>query len=242
MASNLMKLTFDLARYAGRLLFFTALLVPNSLGQVPESGSDAREVLRWPDEQQIAFVTSALKRGLPEADGDRFSLLLVNRSGLVVPEIETTVESELRRSPRSERLIDLASVMIAYAGDEESLRAVSKLLAVDEKRFDGLVARTLDSALNWRNPFSIAYAGLELGDDAISQRISTWCETALSSDDRMKELWGSAMAEKHGRALMLSEWANDPLVSRMSKRSSDELRDSVTRFAAQAVKAKQGRQ
>jgi hypothetical protein len=233
MACNLMKSTFDLAHCVGRLLLFAALVVPKSVGQAPESVSGAREVLRWPEEEQIAFVKTALERGLPEADGDRFSLLLVNRSGLVVPHIQTTVENELRRSPRSERLIDLASATITYAGDEESLRAVSKLIAIDEKRFESLVGRTLDSAVTWKNPFSVAYAGLQLDNDALSQRIVTWCETVLASD-HMKRLWGSAMADKHGRVLTPLEWSNDPLASRLPKAVSDKLRDSVTRYATEA--------
>jgi hypothetical protein len=101
MVSNLMKPPFDLARSASHLPFFVLFLtalVPNCFGQAPEIGSDAPNLLRWPEEQQLAFVASVLERGFPEGDGDKFSFLLVNRSGLVVPQLEMKIENELHRS------------------------------------------------------------------------------------------------------------------------------------------------
>src|SRR5258708_4319716 len=93
--------------------------------QTPVPNEGAKSVLRLSEAEQRQFVDSILDRGFPENDGDRFSVLLVNRSALVVPILESRVEHELRRSPRSERFLELASAMIAYAGDDESLLAIS---------------------------------------------------------------------------------------------------------------------
>jgi hypothetical protein len=87
--------------------------------QTPVPNEDAKSVLQLSELEQQQFVTSILDRDFPESDGDRFSLLLVNRSALVIPILESRIEQELKRSPRSERFVDLASSMIAYAGDEE---------------------------------------------------------------------------------------------------------------------------
>src|SRR5580693_4238260 len=73
--------------------------------QTPVANEDAKSVLRLSEAEQRQFVDSTLDRGFPENDGDRFSVLLVNRSALVVPILESRVEQELKRSPRSERFV-----------------------------------------------------------------------------------------------------------------------------------------
>jgi hypothetical protein len=203
-----------------------------SLAQTPATSEEAKSVLRLSEVEQRQFVNSILDRGFPENEGDRFSLLLVNRSALVVPILESRLEQELERSPRSERFVELASAMIAYAGDEESLRAISKLIVIDEKSFGGLIARTFDNALNWRNPFTVAYRAFEIGDDAINRHTSAWSESALASD-RMKRLWAEAMLDRYGRVPDPADWAQDPLASRLTNRSLEQLRASVLRYAVE---------
>jgi hypothetical protein len=212
------------------LLVVGVALNQKCLAQTPDSASDARKLLQSSEEEQLAFVLSVIDRGFQPADGDKFALLLVNRSGLVVPQLESRIENDFRSSHPSDRFIDLASAMIAYAGDEESLRAVGKLLILDEKRFDGLVERTLDSALDWRNPFTVAYAGLRLGDEAISRRIVGWSEKAMSSDS-MRRLWAGALVERYKRVPSSAELENDPIATRMSPLSEGRWKESVLRYA-----------
>jgi hypothetical protein len=147
--------------------------------------------------------------------------------------VESSVEQELRRPSRSERFIDLASAMVAYAGDEQALRGVSKLMAVDEARFGPLVGRTLNNAGNWRNPFTVAYQGLAFGDESLSQHIAGWAESALISN-RMQRAWAEAMLERYGSVPDESAWDTDPIASRLRERASPELRQSVLNFAADA--------
>jgi len=195
--------------------------------------SNAKSVLQLTEEQQRQFVTSVLDSGFPEGEGDRFSLLLVNRSSLVVPILESRVVLELERSVPSNRLIELASAMIAYAGDEQALRAVSKLVAIDEKRFGPLVNRTLDNAANWRNPFTVAYRGLELGDDAISRRIAEWAESDLKSV-RMQRAWAEAMLDRCGRVPVEADLVKDPIASRLANGLQADLQRRILQFATEA--------
>jgi hypothetical protein len=200
--------------------------------QSPATTEDAKSVLRLSEQEQREFVNTVMNAGFPDATGDRFSLLLVNRSALVVPMLESRVEQELKRSPRSEHFVEVASAMIAYAGDEESLRAISKLTSLDETKFGPLVGRTLDNAGNWRNPFTVAYQGLEIGNDVVSHQTATWAEMALASN-RMQRAWAEAMLDRYGKAPVDSEWATDPIASRLKDRTSPELRQSVLRFATE---------
>ena len=176
-----------------------------------------------------------LEQHFPENDGDRFSLLLVNRSALVIPLIESKIETELGSSSRSERFIELASAMIAYAGDEYSVRAISKLIRIDEERFGTLVGRTLDNAGKWRNPFGVAYRALDLGDGAVARYTTAWAEAALTLN-RMQRTWAEAMVVRYGKVPDESVWDTDPIASRIKDRVSPDLRKSVVRFATEAQK------
>ena len=204
--------------------------------QVPS----AKAILDLPDSAQIAFIKTTMEHGFPEDRADQMTMLIINRSALSVPLIEAKVEELLKSPSPSQQSIDIASEMIAYAGDDQSLRAISKLIAIDESRFGRLVARTLDNAGNWRNPFSVAYRGFELGDDAVSRNAAAWAESALSSN-RMQRAWAEAMLDRYGNVPGDSEWATDPIVARLEDRASPELRQSVMRLAEDAKRKREQR-
>ena len=203
---------------------------------VAQSAKDAetvKSILQVSEAEQLAFAKSVLEQHFPENEGDRFSLLLVNHSALVVPLIESKIEAELRSASRSEQFIDLASAMIAYAGDEHSVRAISKLIRIDERRFGTFIGRTLDNAGKWGNPFGVVYQTLDLGDGTVGGYTTAWAEAALLSN-RMQRTWAEAMIVRYGKVPDESVWATDPIASRLKDQASPELRQSVLRFAAKA--------
>jgi hypothetical protein len=216
------------------LLLFSSGLLQVCFSQVLRDDKQAKDILRLSQPEQINFVESMMEQGFPETDGDKFAILLVNRSALVIPLVESKLEDEIQRSPRSEKFIDIASEMIAYAGDEESLRAISKLISIDEKKFGRLVGRTLGNSANWRNPFTVAYQALEIGDDAITRLTIAWSESALASD-RMKQRLAEAMLDRYGKVPGQAEWAQDPLASRLESQNASRLKERVTTFAADAL-------
>jgi hypothetical protein len=217
------------------LMVLLSVRIGSSQEPAPEA---AKNVLLFSEAEQRQFVNSVLDAGFPEKEGDKFSLLLVNRSALVLPLLESRVEQELKRPQHSERLIELACVMIAYAGDEESLRAIGKLIGLDEARFGPLVGRTFDNAGNWRNPFTVAYRGLELGNEAVARQTVVWVESALASD-RMRRTWAEAMLDRYGRPPDDAEWVRDPIATRLKSGTSSELRQSTLRFAIQGQKKRE---
>jgi hypothetical protein len=206
--------------------------------QTARDAESVKGILQMSEPEQVEFAKSVLEQHFPENEGDRFSLLLVNRSALVVPLIEAKIEAELGSATRSERFIDLAAAMIAYAGDEQSVRAVSKLIRIDEKRFGPLVGRTLDNAGKWHNPFGAAYQALDLGDGTVTGYTIAWAETALTSN-RMQRTWAEAMVVRYGKVPDESVWATDVIASRLKDRASPELRQSVQRFATEAQKKRE---
>jgi hypothetical protein len=128
--------------------------------------------------------------------------------------------------------------LIAYAGDEQALNSIVKLISIDEARFTPLVGRALTHSANWRNPFTLAYRGLQMGDETVARCTTTWAESVLTSN-RMQRAWAEAMLDKYGDVPGESGWARDPIASRLKNGASSELRQSVERFAAEARKKRE---
>lgn len=193
----------------------------------------ARRILDLTEPEQVEFINRTINLAFPADRADQMTMLIINRSSLTVPLIEVAVEASLKSMTPTKAFVDTATEMIAYAGDEPALRAVSKLVSIDEKRFGSLVNRILDNAGNWRNPFSVAYKGLELGDDAVSRRIADWAESRLVSV-RLQKAWAEAMLNRYGAVPGEREWAADPLAIRLKNGISAELRQKLTEFAREA--------
>jgi hypothetical protein len=161
------------------------------------------------------------------------TMLTINRSTITLPLIEESIEQALKLEPPSQKFVEVAAELIAYAGDENALNAIVKLVRIDKSRFARLVGRALTHSANWRNPFTLAYRSLQMGDETVSQSTTTWVESVLTSN-RMRRAWAEAMLEKYGKIPGEAEWTLDPIISRLKGRVSSELRQSILRFAAEA--------
>jgi hypothetical protein len=223
-------MAFDLVRWLLPLLVVASLSTTTE-GQ--EVIPPARTILDLGESEQIAFINKTIELGFPENRADQMTMLIINRSAIALPLIEARLEKALKSTSPPKGFVDTASEMIAYAGDEQALRAIAKLVHVDEDRFGPLVGRTLDNAGNWRNPFTVAYKGVELGDEGVAHRVTAWVETALASN-RMQRAWAEAMLERYGIVPDESVWATDAIASRLTNQTSPELRQSVQRFVAEA--------
>jgi hypothetical protein len=217
-------------------------------------GEDMRgdRILHMSEAEQIAYVNSDLSKGMPVDQYGPLGMLVLNRSSLVLPMLERKIE-EVLRSPTPldcftdktvdpSHVVDLAAATIAYAGDEEALKEISKLIALDEKRFGMLVRNTLVAAQNRRNPFVVAYGGLEIGDPATDKRIAEWIGPQFDGgyDDsefrqaQLRRWWADAMLEKYGRAPNEANWADDPIASRIKPELAASLRSEILQLAAEA--------
>jgi hypothetical protein len=78
------------------------------------------------------------------------------RATVLVPLIERKIGEVLRSTDPLERFTDktvdpqrfvsIAALSIAWSGDEQALKEIGKLIAIDEKRFGTLVRNTLLAA------------------------------------------------------------------------------------------------
>lgn len=225
-----MKLKVEFAVIRLPLFLCLAVGAMPLFSQIATQNDDPRRVLLLSELEQQQFVRTYLNDGLPERLGDTFSLLLINRSALVVPILESQVELELQRPQRSERSIDLSSALIAYPGDAFSLEAVGKLIRLDESRFGPLVGRTLDNVPNDRNPFALVYTVISRGSEAVSSRAIDWANSALLSN-RMQRAWAESLWERYGRVPDESEWEKDPIASSIRPSQRQLVKENVLKFA-----------
>ena len=137
--------------------------------------------------------------------------------------------------------IDLMIVsMITYAGDDQSIQMVRRLIKVDENRFGGLVGATLTSSSAWRNPFGVAYRVFDIGDPAMDKRIAVWGESQLTTKAgttaaQMKRWWAEAAVDKYGAAPTERQRVGDPLASRLSFPLAEAIHNELLRLAVEAL-------
>jgi hypothetical protein len=210
------------------------------------------------DAEQTAVTRSLLDRGATrgEAGDDLAILALWGRSSLILPMLEAKIEEVLKSpDPTScfvDKTVDPQHVVmdlwfaIAYAGNEQSLREASKLLKIDEKRFDTIVYKTLSHAIGPRNPFVLAYQGFDIGDPAIDKRIALWAEDFLTPElprggnpswDGVADLrhaWAEALIERYGGVPTDAQWRTDSLASRLKPGLAGAFHSDMRRLAAQA--------
>jgi hypothetical protein len=238
------------------LLIFALAVVgvlPAAAQQVappPHDLSLARRIVGMSEESQVAYARWYLAQGMPTDGGDAFAVLVLNRSSLVLPILEAKIE-ELLNSPSTpdssaERVVDpklvvsFAGSMIAYAGDQQSLKEISKLMKIDEQRFGRLVESTLANAQGYRNPLTVAYSGFEIGDAALDKKIAAWIEARFSDKyegvvARAKHWWADALVDRYGGPPSPEQWANDPIASRLKPSLATALHDDVYRLALEAL-------
>ena len=176
-----------------------------------------RRLLKASEAEQTAWINAHLRAGMPPDDD--FGMLVLNRSAVTLPLIEQKIEEVLRspspldcfsnKSVDPRKFVDVAALAITEAGDVQALKEVSKLMKIDEKRFGWLVGKTLLTARTYRNPFTVAYGGFEIGDVAIDSRIAPWFEAQFSQAEailrnadtdfdvrRQKQWWAEALSRK----------------------------------------------
>ena len=215
-------------------------LATGRLSAQEQAVEPARKILELTNAEQIQFINASLEQGLPESRSDQMTMLVINRSSITLPLIEEKIEEALKQPSPPQRFVDTAAELIAYAGDDQALYAIVKLVRIDETRFARLVGRTLTPSANWRNPFTLAYSSLQMGDETVAEYSTARAEAALTSN-RMRRASAEAMLDRYGKVPSETECAKDPITSRLKTRASPELRQSVLHFAAEAQRKREQR-
>jgi len=209
----------------------------------------ARRILSMSETDQIAYISLDLDHGMPIDENEPLGSLILGRSSLVLPMLERKIEEVLKsanpldcftdKTVDPQKFVDLAASAVAYAGDAQALQEISKLLAIDEKRFGTLVNFALLNGEIYRNPFTVAYRGFEIGDPAVDNRIAAWAELQFADkgefrQGQLKRMWAEAIVEKCGCAPNEVNWTNDPIASRIKPALAASLHDEVLRLGAEA--------
>lgn len=155
--------------------------------------------------EQVAYTNSVLDRGMQVDETETLGRLVLTRGSLVLPMLEKKIEEVLRsQSPLDcftdktvdpQKFVDLAGLTIAYAGDEYALKEISKLIAVDGRRFGYLVRGVLTAAQGRSNPFVVAYHGFKIGDPALDKRL----ESGSSRNLTTRQSSGKSRSKTGGR-------------------------------------------
>lgn len=185
-----------------------------------------KNVLQMSRADQVAFLKTTMDQGFPMDRADPVTMLVINRSDIAVPVILARLEAVLSSQDTLPQFIDTAVEIIAYAGDEHALRAISHLLSIDEARFGRYIGRTLGNAANWRNPFTLAYYAVEMSDSRITELAVKWVEDSLESSRRQR-FWAEAMLEKYRRVPTESDWETDPIASRLTVERTTNVKRQV---------------
>jgi hypothetical protein len=252
-------------RWAFRLTFSTLAVVQFAAAQSPSSETPLDRINRLSDEEQIVLAKSIVDVGLPYgAPADTLYSLAVGRSSVILPIFEIKIEEVLKASEPSKCFTDKGTDpqmvvlylwrTIARAGDQYALQQASKLLKIDEERFDRMVAETMYAAYNRTNPFTVAYQGFAIGDMAIDKRLVEWAEELLDKEvpnlgnpifDRIEKsgrwLWAEALVDRYGAAPSPIQWMKDPIASRLKPRLA-VLDYDVRRFAGEAAEKRARKQ
>lgn len=239
--------------------------------QTPDSPS--WRLLRATETEQRAAVAAALDRGLTPTVSGPIGILLLNRNNLVIPMVEAKMEQVIKGSCRASCFTDTsvnpnhflvrAAGFIADSGDVDAIEAMSKLILLDEARFEFYIGMTLTNAVDYsksHNPFVVAYHGLDLENPALNKAIMAWVTAHVSVDpeerkraewtalhlrmpptpppsDRMRQLWAEAMVNRYGVAPTETQWWRDPIASRLSPPLAEQIRPDVLRFSKDAFEA-----
>jgi hypothetical protein len=215
----------------------------------------SQRILRASEADQLAYFNLRLNQGLRPVDDDAAGSLALGRSSVFLPILERKIEEVLRSGRPQDCFTDkdadpkyfvgAGASWIAAPGDEYAMKEIAKLVAIDEQRFGRLVTGVLYSAQNRRNPFAVAYKGLDIGDAKVDKRIVAWAEEELEDktefwQGQLRHWWAEAMVEKYGEVPLEDKWAEDPIASRLDRKITDSLHDDVLRLAVE-VREKQSK-
>lgn len=229
------------------ILIFAAVAAMAQDTVAPGSDKEAARLLRASAADQKAYVNSAFDHGLPQASVDTVTILVRQHSALLAPVLGARVVEALKAASPIDCFIDktvdpkaaimAAASAIAYASDENALKELAKILAVDDRRFGWLVGYALSDGGS-RNFFPVAYSGLEIGSKELDSKMIAWIQKQLetsadSAQSQLKSWWAEALVIKVGHTPTQADWDNDPIVKQLPAELTKSVRDDVFRMAAE---------
>lgn len=227
-----------------KLMSAIAMVAAANAQQTRPASVRTSDLISAPEAQVTTWIRSEIDDGLPP--GDEIAAAAKFRSSITIPIVESKVEEVLAsKRPRScfsnpavdpEDFVHNAVAFIEDAGDQNALKAASMLMKVDQGRFGPMVRSILLSSYGYGNPFVVAYGGLALHDASLDARIIQWADEELSDITKtLKDWWATALLDRYTVVPNDSQWATDPIASRLNPDLARKLRPEISALAAEAL-------
>jgi hypothetical protein len=203
--------------------------------------------LKMSSAEAIGYTNTAFDHGMPTGLTEGLPVLARSQSAEVLPVLERRIEEVLKspnpldlftdKAAEPRRAIDLAASTIAYACDDNALKALAKLIAIDDQRFGWLVGQTLDCGAG-RSFFPVAYAAFSFDNTVLNRKMAEWIERQFADkhdlrQGELKHWWAEAMADRYGNTPPEVQWITDPIATRLRPALAASLHDEVLGLEAE---------
>lgn len=190
---------------------------PQSLPQIhPRTVSDS---------ETRDYVQVAIALGLPSEEQDILAFLALNKSYIVVPAIKQRIGKLMKEQRASGELFHKLADILAYAGNEDALQALSELGNNSPSIYGEVVERVFDYSSSRQNPFDLVYRALAFNSPLLDRSAASWVTKRISYKGAIEQ-WHAAMAHREG-AVSEQTLAVDPLLRLLSADSSVRAREGL---------------
>jgi hypothetical protein len=186
-------------------------------------------------------LTLALDRDYGNQPADDLLMLAIQHSDLAVPELKRRLIA-YGQQPRKTLggSTTIHADALAYVANGLAVDALCDLCAENPGLFCSYLERSLDYAEGRLNPFTLAYRAIARPEAVVQDAAIHWADSMIGFPHFRQRL-AEAMLDRYGKVPSETEWAQDPIASRLKTGASSELWQSVLRFAAE-VQRKRERQ
>jgi hypothetical protein len=195
-----------------------------------------------PEQQDVRTGFSiVLDRDYSHQSADELLTFAIQHSDVAVPELKRRLIAYSQQSRKT--LVGNAAIhadALAYVANALAVDALCDLCARNADLFCPYLERSLDYAEGRLNPFTLAFRAIAKPEAVVQGATIHWADSMIGFPHFRQRL-AEAMLERYGKVPGDSEWATDPIASRLKDRASPELRQSVVRLAEDAQRRREHR-
>lgn len=228
-----------------RLILSIALMVTATLSPSGAQERPTDKPRAIPSDAEDALfrirLAEALDRDYSKQTADELQMLSIQRSDVAVPELQRRLSVFSHQGQETlPRNAAIHADALAYVANGLAVDALCDLCAENSDLFCPYLERSLDYAEGRLNPFTLAYRVMAKPEAVVQEAAIHWANSMIGFPHFRQRL-AEAMLDRYGKVPGDSEWAMDPIVSRLKERASPELRQSVMRFAAEVQSKRERR-
>ncbi len=179
-------------------------------------------------------LSIVLDRDYSHQAADELLTFAIQHSDVAVPELKRRLIAYSQQSRKT--LAGNAAIhadALAYVANALAVDALCDLCAGNADLFCPYLERSLDYVEGRLNPFTLAYRAIAKPEAEVQGATIHWADSMIGFPHFRQRL-AEAMLERYGKVPGETEWATDPIASRLKDRASPDLRQSVVRFVTEA--------